>query len=181
MSRLSLAKPVTVPLPVQTAITHTFKSMHLADAFSIGLPLSATNDPDVLARFLFSNQPSWIRKLTKVRDAIVVPFGLKTTEQLRTVANGGTAQRVGIFKVYTTSETEIVLGEDDRHLDFRVSVLSSVASMPEDGRRLTLSTVVHCHNLLGRAYILVIAPFHRMVVKATLSRAARIGWPEAPH
>jgi hypothetical protein len=42
---------------------------------------------------------------------------------------------------------------------------------------LTVSTVVHCHNLPGRAYLLVIAPFHRMVVKASLRRAARVGWP----
>jgi hypothetical protein len=36
---------------------------------------------------------------------------------------------------------------------------------------------VHCHNLLGRAYLFVIAPFHRLVVKASLRRAAHIGWP----
>ena len=39
--------------------------------------------------------------------------------------------------------------------------------------------VVHCHNLLGRVYILVIAPFHGQVVKASLRRAARVGWPKA--
>jgi hypothetical protein len=39
------------------------------------------------------------------------------------------------------------------------------------------ATVVPCHNLLGRAYIFVIAPFHRMVVKASLRRAAMLGWP----
>jgi hypothetical protein len=36
---------------------------------------------------------------------------------------------------------------------------------------------VQCHNLLGRVYLLVIAPFHRMVVRSTLHRAARAGWP----
>jgi len=38
---------------------------------------------------------------------------------------------------------------------------------------------VHCHNRLGRLYILVIAPFHRLVVQASLRRAAQIGWPSA--
>jgi hypothetical protein len=42
---------------------------------------------------------------------------------------------------------------------------------------LTLSTVVHCHNALGRTYIRVIAPFHRLIVKSCLRRAARTGWP----
>jgi hypothetical protein len=39
------------------------------------------------------------------------------------------------------------------------------------------TTVVHCHNLLGRLYILAIAPFHRLVVRSALQRAARTGWP----
>jgi hypothetical protein len=87
--------------------------------------------------------------------------------------------RIGIFKVYGKSETEIVLGEDDKHLDFRLSVLRTPDLSPTLGGQLTVSTVVHCHNLLGRAYIFVIAPFHRLVVKASLRRAAHIGWPKA--
>ena len=43
--------------------------------------------------------------------------------------------------------------------------------------RLTLSTVVHCHNRLGRVYLFVIAPFHRLIVRSGLRRAARLGWP----
>ena len=44
-------------------------------------------------------------------------------------------------------------------------------------RHLTLSTVVHCNNFLGRLYIFFIAPFHRLVVKSSLRSAARAGWP----
>lgn len=84
-----------------------------------------------------------------------------------------------IFRVYGKSETEIVLGEDDKHLDFRLSFLHTPALSPTLGGQLTVSTVVHCHNLLGRAYIFVIAPSHRQVVKASLRRAAHIGWSKA--
>jgi Protein of unknown function (DUF2867) len=173
----TLATPVA--LPAQSGIAHVYSSMNLADAFAIRLPLTASSDPDLLARFIFTHQPSWIGKLTRVRDVIVACFGLKTSKHLATLAGDAENNRVGIFKIYSTNETEIVLGEDDKHLDFRVSVYCSAASAPESGRQLTLSTVVHCHNLLGRAYILVIAPFHRMVVKASLRRAASIGWPQA--
>jgi hypothetical protein len=166
-----------VTLPAQSGITHAYQSVHLADAFSIRLPSGASRDPDVLARFIFSHQPSWIGKLMRVRDTIVACFGLKTGKHLATIAVDAKAERVGIFKVYSTNETEIVLGEDDSHLDFRVSVLCS--SAPEMLPQLTVSTVVHCHNLLGRAYLLAIAPFHRMVVKASLRHAAAIGWPRA--
>ena len=169
---------LSAPLPVQSAIKHAYKTMHLADAFSVRLPPSASTDPEVLARFIFSHQPAWIGRLTKIRDAIVAPLGLKTATHLRTLADTGNAKRVGIFRIYSTSATEIILGEDDSHLDFRVSVLCSAGATPEVGSQLTVSTVVHCHNLLGRAYILLIAPFHRLVVKASLRRSAQIGWPQ---
>ncbi len=171
----ALATPVA--LPPQCGITHIYQSMNLADAFAIRLPLNASNDPALLARFIFSQQPCWIGKLMNLRDLVVARFGLKTGKYLATLARDSTTSRVGPFKVYSTNQTEIVIGEDDNHLDFRVSILCSSGPSPESSRQLTLSTVVHCHNLLGRVYIVIIAPIHRVVVKASLRRAARVGWP----
>jgi Protein of unknown function (DUF2867) len=120
-----------------------------------------------------------VSNLMAVRDAIVGRFGLKTAKQLTSLGEQSTTSRVGIFRIYGTSPTEVVLGEDDKHLDFRLSVLCSNQSSPGGKRHLTLSTVVHCHNRLGRVYIFVIAPFHRLVVQSCLRRAAKIGWPLA--
>lgn len=170
-----------VALPSQSGIGQVYPSVQLADAYAVRLPEGASTDPDQLARFIFSRQPAWIGRLLQVRDAIVACFGLKTAKQLNALgaAPGAQSGRVGIFKVYSTSDTEIVMGEDDKHLDFRVSVLCSTGPARGGPRQLTVSTVVHCHNRLGRTYIRVIAPFHRLVVKASLRRAARIGWPMA--
>jgi hypothetical protein len=168
-----------VALPSQSAIATAFKSVNLADAYSIQLPSGASKNPDVLARFIFSVQPSWIGALTNVRDAIVAGLGLKTARQLATLSGDPAARRISIFRVFGTSETEVVLGENDKHLDFRVSILCTPDSPPSTGSQLTLSTVVHCHNRLGRTYLSVIAPFHRQVVKASLRRAAEVGWPKA--
>lgn len=164
----TVATPVA--LPAQSGVIHTYPSVHLADAFAIRLPEEASRDPEVLARFIVAHQPSWVDWLTRVRDAIVACFGLKTAGQLATLAGQDQAGRVGIFRIYGRSASEIVLGEDDRHLDFRISVLRSAQDV-------TVTTVVHCHNLLGRLYLFVIAPFHRWVVKASLRRAASLGWP----
>jgi len=168
-----------VAVPAHSAVSAVYESMNLADAFAIQLPFGTSSDPDVLGRFLIAQQPFWIGWLTNVRDAIVACFGLKTARSLATLGGEANADRIGIFKVYGKTETEIVLGEDDKHLDFRLSVLRTPDLSPALGGQLTVSTVVHCHNLLGRAYILVIAPFHRLVVKASLRRAAHVGWPKA--
>lgn len=169
-----------VALPGDSGVTNLYPSANLADAFAIALPLTASADPELLARFIFAQQPAWIGALMRVRDAMVAGFGLKTARQLATLAptdSAGQASRVGIFRIYSNNTNEIILGEDDKHLDFRLSVLCSGGPGLQSGRRLTLSTVVKCHNLPGRAYIALIAPFHRIVVKASLRHAARVGWP----
>jgi hypothetical protein len=174
-----LSVATQVPLPAHSGVSQVYRTVHLADAFAIALPPGSTQDPEALARFIFAHQPAWIGKLTTLRDTIVAGFGLKTTRELASLGNSAKAQRVGIFKIYSTSKNEIVVGEDDKHLDFRVSVLCSGEPGSTSGGQLTLSTVVHCHNLLGHTYLFVIAPFHRLVVKASLRRAAQVGWPRA--
>ena len=172
-------EPVSpVALPPASRVSGFYASTDLADAYAIRLPPGASTDPETLARFIFAQQPAWVRSLMGVRDLLVAGFGLKTSTQLQDPAVAGHHPRVGIFRIYETRPHEIVLGEDDKHLDFRLSVLhETLPSMNGPAGQVVLSTVVHCHNRLGRLYILLIAPFHRAIVRATLRRAARNGWP----
>ena len=168
-----------VALPVESGVSQLYKVMSLADAYAIQLPKGTTTNPELLARFIFSQQSPWISGLMKVRDALVAGFGLKTSGQLMKADSLAKTNRIGIFKVYSTSAHEIILGEDDKHLDFRLSLLYQVQPSALISPQLILSTVVHCHNLLGRTYIFIIAPFHRLIVQSMLRRASRIGWPKA--
>lgn len=168
-----------VEIPAESAIARFYELTNLADAYSVKLPAGSITSPEQLARFIFSQQATWIKGLMKIRDALVAGLGLKTSAQLTAPDTHHDAERVGIFKIYSATEREIVLGEDDKHLDFRLSVLCPAPVDRADERRLVLSTVVHCHNRLGRVYIFLIAPFHRVIVQSCLRRAARIGWPQA--
>jgi len=163
-----------VEIPLQASIAGLYPLTHLADAYAVTLPAESSANPEQLARFIFSQQPRWVDGLMVIRDAMVSLFGLKTANQL----SKATGQRVGIFKIYSSQAQEVVLGENDRHLDFRLSLVCTPSGAGGE-HRLVLSTVVHCHNLLGRSYVFLIAPFHRLVVKASLRRAARIGWPRS--
>jgi hypothetical protein len=170
----------SVALPTESGVARLYHAPDLADAYAVRLPENAVDDPELLARFVFAHQAGWIAKLLSVRDAIVGRFGLKTATQLRALDPATAGERVDFFRIYARSAHEIILGEDDSHLDFRLSLLQQTRDTREGrSRYLVLSTVVHCHNALGRFYILVIAPFHRMVVRSSLQRAARIGWPVA--
>ncbi len=165
-----------VAIPVESTLIHFYTPVNLADAYAIILPEGSSTNTEVLGRFIFAHQPAWIGALMRVRDAIVSLFGLKTAKAL--AEDNRSTRRVGPFRIYSVGEHEVILGEDDNHLDFRLSVFrSEVAGKTQ----LTLTTVVQCHNLLGRLYIFFIAPFHRAVVKASLRRAAKRGWPKKEH
>jgi hypothetical protein len=160
-------------IPRDSHVLAAYGSTHLADAYEIRLPANASSDPEVLARFTLSRQSPTLKALVRMRDALVAPFGLKTAKQLR----GHDPARIQLFRIFEKNATEIVLGEDDKHLDFRLSVMRRVrATEHGDEAFLILSTVVHCHNRLGRLYIMLIAPFHRRIVRSMLERAARAGW-----
>lgn len=100
--------------------------------------------------------PAWVSALMRLRNLLVAPFGLNTEI---TAPN-----RVGIFPLVTRSETELILGLDDSHLDFRISVLR------QDGK-LYFATWVRTKNRFGRFYLRLIMPFHILIVRNALSRA----------
>jgi hypothetical protein len=74
-----------------------------------------------------------------------------------------------MFPVLSETPQRIVAGFDDNHLDFR-AVVDVVTS--GGNQRVTATTVVLTHNLLGRVYLTIIAPFHRLIVRSALRRAA---------
>ncbi|UQV48086.1 DUF2867 domain-containing protein [Janthinobacterium lividum] len=161
-----------VDLPPGASIAPLYQGSNLADAYAVALPNRQAQQLDMesLARKLLGSQPGWAQALMLVRDAIVSLFGIKTAKQMAAKRDG----RIGIFRIYSCSDDEIILGEDDTHLDFRLSVLRN----KEVGRygSVTVASVVHCHNGVGRAYILLIRPFHKMIVQNSLARAARSGF-----
>ncbi|PZQ67228.1 MAG: DUF2867 domain-containing protein [Variovorax paradoxus] len=150
-----MSRAHAIPLPADVRVASRYPGAFLADAFAIALPAGHPADVRELAERALARQAPWVERLMGLRDAIVAPFGLKTAKALRADRPEGRAR-----------PDEVVLGEDDAHLDFRLSLRRSAD-------QLVAVTVVHCHNLLGRSYIRLIAPFHRVVVRSALARAVR--------
>jgi hypothetical protein len=164
-----MIKARAVPVPSDSALAPLYVGADLLDAFAIHLPAGASDDLEVLARALFERQAGWIRALTWVRDAVMATVGVKSSRAIGAAAAARGAV-IGYFPLLSKSAGELVVGEDDRHLDFRVAILLRAAG----GRELVVVTVVHCHNRLGRTYLAVIAPFHRTILRANLERAVRV-------
>ena len=166
-----MIKAHAVPVPSDSVLAPLYAGADLLDAFAIPLPVGASDDLEVLARAGFERQAWWIRALTRVRDAVMATVGVKSSSAIGAAA-AARGPVIGYFPLLSKSAGELVVGEDDRHLDFRVAILLRTGAA--GGRELVVATVVHCHNRLGRTYLAVIAPFHRTILRANLERTVRV-------
>jgi hypothetical protein len=134
-----------------------------ADAFCITVDRT-TLDARRAAEKMLGRRPPWVELLLSLRHRLVAPFGLKT----RAPKESG-ADIIGLFPVVSQTPDRLVAGFNDKHLDFRLVVDVAAAGQSQS---VTATTLVLTHNLLGRAYLAIIMPFHRLIVRALLRQVA---------
>jgi hypothetical protein len=144
---------VAVEVPGTPLLARALPHVTWSDAYAVSLPAGHHADPHAWAGAVFRGPPPWLRLLFGLREIAVRAVGIEP-------ADGHT------FDTVDWRPDEVLLGSDQRHLDFRASVL-----VTRD--RLVVSTVVDVHNRRGRAYSAVVRPLHPFVVRRLLARAAR--------
>lgn len=81
--------------------------------------------------------------------------------------------RVGIFTLINNTFDEVLLGDKDKHLDVTLSIHRAV-DVDTGAVVVTVTTVVHVHNLLGRLYMLPVVPVHRIIAPSVLRVVALV-------
>ncbi len=142
--------PDAIPATPYAGSTALLPGYQFADAFRVPAPQGV--DAIEAMRLAFAHRPLWIRTLMGLRNRLGKLVGLKPAP-----SRG--------FPVVRQSADEVVMGFDDRHLDFRV--VMAVA-----GGWATITTVVRWHNAWGRAYLALILPFHRVIAARMLEGVA---------
>ncbi len=122
----------------------------------------------------FAKTPAWVNALMGIRNRLVGLFGLKNLGGMKALSRSKPAEayqvgdRAGIFSLVYKSDDEVILCDSDKHLDVKVSV----SKQTRDGQPfIAVTTVVHVHNNLGRAYMLFVGPAHKVIAPAVLARA----------
>jgi hypothetical protein len=131
-----------------------------ADAFRVEVT-DAALDARQAAERMMARQPRWAEALVKLRNMLVVPFGLKTSG----ATPAAPREMIGIFPIISETPDRLIAGFNDSHLDFRVVVEVGTSGT---ARSVTLTTLVLTHNWFGRTYLAIIMPFHRLIAPALL-------------
>lgn len=145
------------------------------DSFAGNLTDQHSNiDTTKIGKAFFCSGPKWIDRLFTLRNIVVKRLGLKTPENIvdrqKQLDNFKceVGERLGFFRVYHRDENEVIIGENDRHLDFRVSLYLQPTETNVHEKTLTISTVVKFHSWLGQLYFLPVKPFHKLIVPTML-------------
>lgn len=135
-----------------------------ADAYRVVVDESGL-DEVTAARRILGRTPPWISQLMRLRNVMVAPLGLKPAPDDALPPD----RAIGSFPLISQEPGRVVLGLDDSHLDFRIAV--DVSAVNAAQTQITATTLVRPHNLLGRAYLAIVLPFHRLIVPAMLAKA----------
>ena len=77
--------------------------------------------------------------------------------------------KIGPWPIFFIGDNEIVAGRNNKHLDFRLSVLRLTDG---DAESVVVSTVCSVHNFAGKVWTCpFIVPFHRTGVRSLLANA----------
>jgi hypothetical protein len=161
-------------IPSFSALGGSLRTAYFYDCYTIELPPD-TRNPLELYLSVVSRTPGWIDFLMNLRNKVVAQLGLKNVGSLSGIDRSKPAHayrigdQAGIFRLLELHEREVILGETDKHLDVKISVAKQ--DKP-DRTAVSVSTVVHVHNLLGRAYMFFVTPAHRIIAPATVSQLA---------
>jgi hypothetical protein len=110
--------------------------------------------------------PQWIIIALRIRYYLIVkPFGL-TTGRFDNITRSSDASFEPV-PIIEKNENEIVMGSDDKHLYYRISIMKKEI---EQRTEIYLNTIVKFNNIWGRIYFLPVKLGHKLVVKSLLKR-----------
>jgi hypothetical protein len=128
-----------------------------AEVVLVPLEPSGSVDPAAWARRIFSprDMPRWVLAALAIRQAVVPLLGISRAER-------------DVFAIRETSDDEVLVAADDRHLDFRCAI-----AVDEPTRLLRVTTTVRLYGWRGRLYFLPVRIAHPIVLRSMIRAAAR--------
>ena len=144
-----------------------------SDVYTCTVDCEKEITPDDIMVNFWTNFPSWINALFKLRDFLAKFVGLKTTEsgnikELEESIRTGKTYNIASVPVKNVNETVMLLS--DKHLNAYISI--HIESRKEH-KTISATTLVNFHNKLGQIYFFLIRPFHGIITKSLLKRSVK--------
>ena len=174
---MSRAIAQAIDFPRTTAIDQAFVARAFyKDAYSIALQRPDAS-PVELFDAIFGHRPAWMKAVMLCRNWLAARAGLEVpaAEDLlrpKSQQHYEVGNQIGPWPIYALNPLELIAGRDNKHLDFRLSVLRETNA----GQAMVIvSTVCVVNNAFGKRYLWLILPFHRWGLRWLMTSAAAKG------
>jgi hypothetical protein len=152
------------------------EAAYFRDSYRVPLSQQRASMVDIFFA-IFGHHPAWMKFALILRNRVASFCGLDVPAASKIMnpevkSSYVVGEKIGVWQIFALTSNELIAGHDDKHLDFRLSVLREVGG--EHGS-VVVSTICTVHNRFGRVYLFFIVPFHRWGVKQLLSRAVIAG------
>jgi Protein of unknown function (DUF2867) len=126
---------------------------------------------------VFGHHPLWMKRVLILRNRIASACGLDAptrSEIMRPEAKSQyrVGDKIGPWPIFSLTDTELVAGRNNKHLDFRLSVFREISN---EAACAVISTVCTTHNTFGKIYLFFVVPFHKWGVQRLILNAALAG------
>jgi len=122
---------------------------------------------------IFSQRPGWMNLMLIARNKVAALAGLEvpSTSEIVNMEKREryfVGEKIGPWPIFFLGSDELVAGRDNKHMDFRVSIMKV-----HDGIRPTVvvSTLCMVHNRFGQHYLSAIIPVHKFGVRTLMANA----------
>ncbi|CAN5324240.1 DUF2867 domain-containing protein [soil metagenome] len=152
------------------------KAAWFRDAFRAPVRRARTGITEIFLA-IFAHHPMWMKRALIARNRFVSLFGLdapSTQEILNFEVKSSyrVGDKIGVWPILAMSETELIAGRDNKHLDFRLSVLREDKG---ETAEVVVSTICVVHNVFGKLYLCLVVPFHKWGLRRLMSNAVAAG------
>lgn len=174
---MTSSRVVACDVPATSLLDRRFvATAYFQDAYRAPLGRLHTRVTDVFIG-IFAHHPVWMKIPLMVRNWLASLCGLDApaaSEIIRFEVKSSyrVGEKIGVWPIFSLTDNELIAGRDNKHLDFRLSVLKVTdAQVPH----VVVSTVCVVHNWFGKAYLFFVVPFHKWGVRLLLSNAISAG------
>ena len=122
---------------------------------------------------IFARRPGWMKLMLIARNKAAALAGLEvpTTLEIMNMEKKDrylVGEKIGPWPLFFLSSDELIAGRDNKHMDFRVSIMKV-----HDGTRpsVVVSTLCLVHNKFGHYYLSSVIPFHKFGLRRLMARA----------
>jgi len=170
-------RPEACEVPAASAIGRdVVDAAFFRDAYRTPIAIATASAIDIFFA-VFGHHPPWMKRALILRNRLAAVCGLSTADDADILLperrpHYAVGDLIGPWPIFAMTSTELVAGRDNKHLDFRLSVL---LESKESDSTAVISTVCTTHNLFGEAYLCLVIPFHTWGVKLLISRAQSAG------